>query len=229
MRFPTLIFSSPVIVGEHVFLDARKSFATPDEGGMTELNMQTEATPIIDVLNFDKRGLLYNYSSAGNKSVVISVVTSLGSTSKTYQVPVVTLESLNLFSNDSDLSELEHDIMSYLPMEKSSFNTFHYAAQKHILDELKKENIRRSNGTMFTAADIADIEEVRRWSIHMTLSLIFGSMINEKDDIYLAKSEDYFKRAISLSSVASLKLKDSTTSSTEEIILNRTSGVLRRR
>lgn len=212
MRFPILNISNPVLADEVLSLDASKSHVTPDEGDIVSILVTPElGGPTIDVVSFEDRKLIYTYLTTGIKTITVEVVTALGSTIKTYAVNVVTAISLKLFSDDSDLSLIESDILGYLPKDKSTFNYVHFRAQQTILTNLDERKIWKPDTTKYVAADVTDMTEVKDWSIYLALSFIFGSLSNQVDDIFSIKSKMYFNKSEERAGRAVIRLQGPTT------------------
>ena len=53
------------------------------------------------------------------------------------------------------------------------------------------KRIYASNGARLTAENIANIDEVRTWSKYLTLQIIWEGLINESDDVFSQKRDQY--------------------------------------
>jgi hypothetical protein len=96
-----------------------------------------------------------------------------------------------LFSNDGDLTAHEPDIMKWVGDGRASFKNVHRRSQKLIIAWLDEKGYVNTYGKKYTKHDIIDLEEVRQWSIFMTLRLIFQGLSNAIDDVFDRKAKMY--------------------------------------
>ena len=106
-------------------------------------------------------------------------------------VILTTPDDDNLFSNDNDLIKYEPDILRWLPDGRSTWNYLHRRAQDRILSYLFEHGYKNSDGSPFTKSQILEKYDVKEWSTFLTLKLIFGSITNSKDDVFLDKMRFY--------------------------------------
>jgi hypothetical protein len=99
----------------------------------------------------------------------------------------------SLFSNDSDLVQHEPDILKYLPDGKNSYKYAHRRAQELILKFLDEKGYTDIYEDKLLLDAIVDIDEVREWSIFVTLRLIFQGLRNATDDVFSEKAKDYLE------------------------------------
>jgi hypothetical protein len=190
--FPLIRTDEKVQIGDKFRFDASKSFVAPS-GTITkyEFDPNNDSTWIdAGTTNY----LDWVYQTAGSKTCGLRI------TSGTTATTTVTLTAVNaatdaLFSNDSDLVEIEPTIMKYLPQERSSFKYVHRRAQKHILDSLDQHRIHLADGSRITAAEILDVQEVKNWSTLQTLAYIFDGNSNSTDDVFAKKAKLYRDKA----------------------------------
>lgn len=97
----------------------------------------------------------------------------------------------NLFSNDQDLIAHEPDILKWLPDGRSSWKYVHRRCQQRILSYLFEKGYKNTDGTPFEKDQIVEKYDVKEWSTFMALKIIFGSIINSKDDVFLQKAKFY--------------------------------------
>ncbi len=97
----------------------------------------------------------------------------------------------NLFSNDSDLVQHEPDILKYLPDGKSSYKYAHRRSQELILKFLDEKGYTDIYKDKLLIDAIVDVDEVREWSIFLTLRLIYQGIKNATDDVFSEKVKDY--------------------------------------
>lgn len=101
-----------------------------------------------------------------------------------------------LFSSDVDLVKHEEEIFKFLPKGRSSFIYKHRRAQELILEDFNERGVTNTDNEKLTKADFVDIEEVRDWSIALTLSLIFADNSNVIGDTFSIKAEEYNSAAL---------------------------------
>lgn len=190
MIFPTLETELKVQVNDKTRLDATKTFLSPDEAAITLIEIQPEATEsFYDVTT--AKFLDWSYATDGDKVVSLRVTTDGSPESITKTLPIISVTDDRLFSSDGDLVVHEQDILSFVRPGRNSFLDIHRTSQEHILAWLDEHGIRKTDGTLFSAENIYNLEEVRRWSKFLTLRLIMESLSNSNDDIFATKSEKY--------------------------------------
>lgn len=96
-----------------------------------------------------------------------------------------------LFSNDQDLIAHEPDVLKWIPDGRSSWNYVHRRVQGRLLSYLFEKGYKNTNNTPFTKTQILELYDVKEWSTFMALKIIFGSVINSKDDVFLQKAKFY--------------------------------------
>jgi hypothetical protein len=186
--FPLLRTDEKVQVGDKFRFDASKSFVAPS-GSITKYEFDPNNT--LAWIDAGTTSYLdWVYSTAGAKTCGLRITSGTTSTVTTTLTAVSTADDA-LFSNDSDLVEIEPTIMKYLPQERSSFKYVHRRAQKHILDSLDQHRVYLIDGTRITAAEILDVQEVKNWSTLQSLAYIFDGLSNASDDVFSKKAKLY--------------------------------------
>lgn len=186
--FPIIRTDETVQVGDKFRFDASKSFVVPVVA-ITKYEFDpTNTGTWIDVGTTPYMDWIYD--SAGAKTCGVRITAGTTQTN-TVSLTVVTSAVDKLFSNDSDLYEIEPTIMKYLPAERSSFKYAHRRAQKHIMDSFDQHRIHKIDGTRLTLDDVTDVQEVKNWSTLQTMSYIFDGASNATDDVFAKKAKLY--------------------------------------
>lgn len=208
MIFPNLRFENIVQVNDKFRLFAGNTFSTPDEE-ITNILVRPEAVasfiPIFNS-NDSKRYLDYAYSTLGNKTITLRVVSDQQTLDIDYELSCLSEEQDKLFSDDNDLFPYEPDVFRYLPPGKNSFKYAHREAQTKIVEFLDEQRIWKRNNKAFTKEDLIDITEFRRWSLFQTLLIIFESSQLNVGDIFQEKREQYEKDMRTARNRASIRL-----------------------
>lgn len=191
MIFPNLEVEPVVQVLDKTRLDASKTFTTPNEAAISLIRIKPSATDsFIDVTSL--MYLDWAYLTDGNKTVTVEVTTDGAPVTITKDISVLTEANDYLFSNDSDLVDKESDILKWVSPGRASFKDKHRAAQKLIVSYLNDiKGFRDASDNRLTKASLIDKEEVRQWSVFLTLRLIFQSLSNAVDDVFDKKSRYY--------------------------------------
>lgn len=119
---------------------------------------------------------------------------------------VYTEEGDSLFSEDSDLTSEEPDIMKWLPAGRGSYKDLHRKAQRLILDWCDRQGYRDDNQRKLTKWAFVDESDVRMWSYYMVLRLFFMGAQNDVDDVFKKKAAYYEKLEIASRDRAVLNL-----------------------
>ncbi len=128
----------------------------------------------------------------GQRLVTCTVSDSEGnSASSTQFVNVYSQEGDKLFCTDQDLVSHESDILKWVAPGRASFKNIIRRSQKLIIAWMDEKGYVDAYGYKYTKAAFVDIEEVRQWSIFMSLRIIFESMSNSVDDVFSVKSKKY--------------------------------------
>lgn len=206
MIFPHLELEATVQVGDRTRLSAVKSFVTQDEAAisMIEISPYGAASGYIDVT--EDMYLDWQYSASGTINVACRVTASGASADFTSSLSVVTAASDYLYSNDNDLRVHEPDILKWVEQGRNSFINMHRAAQKNMIDWLRKEGYVDTMRNPYTKTAIVHSEEVNQWSTFLTLRLIFEGLSNAIDDIFAEKAKRYKGKEVEWRNMALLRL-----------------------
>lgn len=97
----------------------------------------------------------------------------------------------HLFSTDANLRRHRHDILEFLPDGRNSFKHMHRRAQDIIMAFFDENGHTDVYGDPLTVSAIVDVNEVRQWSIFLTLRLIHDELSNSVDDDFYQKARMY--------------------------------------
>lgn len=172
-------------------IDVSQSFISPDEGTIDMIELEPEAGfGFLDVTN--TKYLDWAYITAGDQTITLRITTSAPTTTTfTETMTVLTAAEDQLFSDDYELQQHEHDILNYIPKGRNSFKNYHRAAQDRILGYLDEKRIWDCDGNRLTKAAVVNNDEVNDWSKYMVLMFIFEDLSNAIDDIFFEKSQRY--------------------------------------
>lgn len=127
----------------------------------------------------------------GIRNVTVAIGNGTDSDSKSFAVKVYSVDGDYLFSNDGDLTAHEPEIMKWVEEGRSSFLNAHRRSQKLIMAWIDEKGYVNVYGNKYSKRDIIDIEEVKQWSIFLTLRLIFQGISNAVDDVFDRKAKQY--------------------------------------
>jgi hypothetical protein len=96
-----------------------------------------------------------------------------------------------VFSDDTDLINIESSIKTYIREGRSTYLDKHRRARDQILYELDAKRLWKDDGTKYAITDIVDLTEFKEWSIFQVLFNIFQSEILQPDDVYSKKADRY--------------------------------------
>lgn len=214
-------------VNDKTRIDISSTFSSSDIT-LDEFKIEPEAgAGFIDVTS--NKYLDWAYSSDGDKVVTVEVLESAVSKGTlTATISVVTEADDKLFSNDSDLTEIEDDILNYIRKGRSSYKDKHRQAQKRIIDSLDRRRLFDQNGNRLTKEDLYSIDEVKQWSTYLTLQVIYEGLRTDPDDLYTQKADTYRSLAKSAEHSAVIRL-DVNQDGNEDKTVNLMSGRLLRR
>ncbi|MDH3324067.1 MAG: hypothetical protein OEL89_00350 [Candidatus Peregrinibacteria bacterium] len=189
--FAVLNFESILRVNDKTRLDASGSYG----GTITQLEIETDtAAGYIDVTT---DGYLdFEYSTAGTKAVTVRVN---GVDTKSYDIEVLAAVDDIHFSNDQDLLQHRGEILRFTKDGRNSFLDKHRLSRDLIMEYINQSGIKKTDLTDYAVSDIVNLNEVKQWSVFMTLSLIMQEMSNQIDDIFwrdyleFKKQMDYYK------------------------------------
>lgn len=189
--FANLELEPTVQVSDRTRLNALKSFVTQDEGSITKVEINPDNSEgLIDVTS-DKY-LDWAYAASGTYTVTARVTASGGASAEfTDTISVVTESADKLFSTDDDLKLHEPDILNWVEEGRNTFKNVHRRAQKLILEYLKREGFRDTDGDVLTKDAIVNVENVKQWSTFIALRLIMEGISNAVDDVFSDKAKRY--------------------------------------
>ena len=201
MIFPNLQLENTVQVNDKTRLDATKSFISKDESAVTLVEIEAETgsgfVPV-GAPGLSKDWFLdWQYTTAGTKSVSCRITTNGAPTTTVFTLVTILAVDDNLFSDDTDLTALETDILKYVPAGRNTFKNVHRKAQSLILAWLDENGHTDVNGDRLTKDAVVDLEEMRSWSAALTLQRIYSSISNDPNDVFLQKSKEYESMAVS--------------------------------
>ena len=201
MIFPNLQLENVVQINDKTRLDSTKSFISKDEAAVTLVEVEAEAGSgfvTVGAPGLAKDWFIdWQYATAGTKTVTARITTSGAPVTTTSTLSVLSVVDDALFSYDSDLTALEHDILKWVPAGRNTFKNYHRKAQALIMAWLDENGYTDVDGARLTKLAFVDKEEVRYWSTALTLSLIFSSISNAVDDIFMQKYKQYESMALS--------------------------------
>lgn len=96
-----------------------------------------------------------------------------------------------LFCSDQDLVTHESDLLKWVAPGRASMKNIIRRSQKLIMAWIDEKGYVDAYAKKYTKTDIVDLEEVRQWSIFMTLRLIFESISNSTEDVFSVKAKKY--------------------------------------
>lgn len=136
----------------------------------------------------------FMYETTGEKT--ISVYAECGgqghpAVTKEFTINVVSPSDENLFCTDSELLQIEPDLMKMLPDGRASYHYVHRLVQDRILAEIDEKGFVNSEGDKLDAADFVDVSEVNEWAKYYALMYIMQSLSNSVEDIFNQKYERY--------------------------------------
>lgn len=209
--FGVLELEGVVQVGDKTRLSAVKSFVTKDSPNIVKVEIKPEGTgAYIDVTGSSYVDWFLDWVYGGDTrdvTVSVKVTTVIAdpgampdpivevSQEFTKLIKVISVADDKLFSSDSDLAELEPDILKWVEDGRATWLRQHRASQEKILDWLNKAGVVDVHNNALTKDAIVAIQEVRWWSRDWTLATIFSGISNAVGDVFFVKSAYYQKEA----------------------------------
>lgn len=204
MIFGKFKLEKTVQVNDKTRLDCTKLF-TIDEAATTLVRIKADTAESYVTVTTDKF-LDWQYATAGDKTVSLEVTTDGATQVFTDTLTIISISDDRLFSGDGDLITHEDDILNYVRSGRDSFLDKHRVAQERILTYLNDQRIWDINGVKLTAAAVLHLDEIRDWSKFLTFKIIFGSLSNQKDDVFQDKQKMYGALASNARKSAVLRL-----------------------
>lgn len=230
--FGKLQIESVIQAGDKTRLNSIDSFVSKDESAITLVRIRPLASgSFIDVtgVSSDERYLDWAYTSEAIEIITLEITTNGPPELFTETISVLSETTDKLFSSDSDLVEIEDDILSYVRRGRSSFLDKHRQAQKRIIDSLDRRRVFDEKGNRLTKNDLFSLEEIKQWSTYLTLQIIFESLRVEPGDIYSQKSDTYRSLSNSSEHTAVIRLDTDEDGNEDSLPISLMSGALRRR
>ena len=191
MIFINAVFDRLVQVNDKVRIDVSNSFYNQDQ--ITDITIQPDpsTSPISVFSDYnDKWFIDWAYSTEGTKLISVSATDGTNTVSQSFEIEIVTIEEDNLYSNDSELFNIETELKRYLPNGKSSFNYAHREAQERILMHLDRRRIWNDDGSALTKTQLKR-DDVFKWSLYETASIIYTDLYVSGGDKFADKAKDY--------------------------------------
>lgn len=194
--FPVIESDDKCQVNDKIRIDCTKSYISKGEAAVTLVEIEPHTgngfiavtgSPVASKNWF----LDWQYATAGDKVVSLRITTSGAPVTVTKTIVSVTEAVDKLFSKDSDLAAIEHNITKYVPDGRSSFKYIHREAQKQILEWLYINGYRQTDGSRIGVDEVIEVENVKYWSMYLAFRLIFQDLSNSIDDIFDKKSKMY--------------------------------------
>lgn len=209
--FPKIECDDVVQVSDKFRIDCTKSYLSKGEPAVTLVEVEPESgagfitvtgSPVAPKNWF----LDWEYDSDGVKELTVRITTDATPVTLTKQVEALSAEDDRLFSNDSDLVAIEHNVLKYVPEGRSSFKYLHREAQRQILEWFWINGFRATGNQRIEKADVIELEEVKFWSKYWVLKLLYQDLSNAPGDVFEAKSKLYEKEAHRWRETAGIKL-----------------------
>jgi hypothetical protein len=115
--------------------------------------------------------------------------------------PALAIQGMNLvFSDDQDLNQVYPGVANYLSTAEATFILRHENARDQIVQEIRNRGLRKAPVTAlkyesYEHWDFMHVEEVRLWSIYLTLENIFSGLQSKEGDMFMEKAKDYREKA----------------------------------
>ncbi len=199
--FGVLEFDPVVQANDKIRLSAKKSYASGEASAITLVRIEPEAgAGFIDVTGTSSRDWFLDWQYAdvasADKVVSVEITTDGAPVISTQSLRVLTAEDDNLFSDDSDLLQIDHDILRYVPEGKNSFLNYHRATKEHILDWFDQQGYTDFDGDKLTDAAFINKDELNKWSRNYTYHLILLDLSNDVEDVFKQQSDAWLTKAL---------------------------------
>lgn len=127
----------------------------------------------------------------GIKKIEVFCDNGTNKSTKYFYQKVYSVEGDRLFCSDQDLTAHEPELMKWCVDGRSSFKDVIRRSQDLIIAWLDEKGYVNSYQEKYNKFDIVDLEEVRQWSIFMTLRLIMQGLSNQSEDVFSKKAKEY--------------------------------------
>lgn len=203
--FPFLNHEKVIQVRDTIRLDASRSFVSKDMDQIINVEIEPESGDGFKSVFSSKRDEWFLDWQFEGQSREVDVTVRLTidddalnptQQTQTFKVYVLSFEDDGLFSDDSELFSYEEEIFKLLPRGKSSFIYKHRRAQNIIVESFNERGVLANNQTRITKEHLLDVDDVKQWSICLTLALIFEDNSKTVGDVFFRKSESYYSMAL---------------------------------
>lgn len=115
--------------------------------------------------------------------------------------PALAIQGMNLvFSDDQDLNQVYPGVANYLSTAEATFILRHENARDQIVQEIRNRGMRKTPSTAlkyenYDHWDFLHVEEVRLWSVYLTLENVFSGLQSKEGDMFMEKAKDYRSKA----------------------------------
>lgn len=231
--FGNLQFEKYVQVKDKTRLDASTSFVSKDSAAVTVVEIEPEASNGFIVVTGSSSSdwfLDWEYATDGIKTISLRITTDGAPVVSTYSLTALTEANDKLLSNDSELQIYEPDILKWIRIGRNSYLDQHRRSRDLILDWINENGHTSTEGNKLTKDSLVDVDEFKKWSIYLTLSLIFDGISNKTDDVFKKKSIDYASKAEDSKhrSVFRLDLNGDSVVDSNEFVMVKSMGLIRR-
>lgn len=163
---------------------------------ITDILIKPEATEsFISVFdtNQERWYLDWAYSDDGTKTVEVQATDGVITETESFTIESLTESDDNLYSNDSQLFQIESELKRYLPQGRNSFIYAHRIAQERMLSFLDRKRIYNENGDPLTKDQINLKDDVIKWSLYETCIVIYEDLAVSVGDKFKDKVAYYEK------------------------------------
>jgi len=129
----------------------------------------------------------------GMRKITVVVGNGTLTDTKYFYQNVYTSAGDRLFCSDQDLTAHEPDLMKWVPNGRASYKDVIRRSQRLIMAWMDEKGWVNAYQEKLNKWDVADLEEVKQWSIFQTLKLIMQGLSNQTDDVFDKKAKEYSK------------------------------------
>lgn len=200
--FGSIKVDSCIALNDKFRIDASFTWATPDEPDFNSVEIEPfSGHGYIDVTS--DRFLDWAYTTPGQKTITLRIMTNVGVQQFTKTVDVKTEEQDCCLANDECLRSYEPDICKWLPCERTSYKWIHRKVATCIVDCINRMGVSERKGypvdpknpicklEPITCDQLKNNPQIEKWATFWALELILSSMSARPDDIFAEKAEFY--------------------------------------
>ena len=196
MIFPNIFTEEILQIKDKTRLDSTGSFRLDMAPTITDILIEPEAgagfTSVFNGGDSRKWLMDWAYITNGAKIVTVKIIDeNAAEYTESDTIMVLSEEDDHLYSNDSELVAIEHDIRKYIPKGRNTWKDKHRLAQTFIVDHLNDDGITNTSGDRLDKYAIVDIEEVNEWSKYRTLFYIYEDIKVNAEDVSNEKAQKY--------------------------------------